>query len=92
MEVDTTSQVNMLCKFQSIATGTTSCLVRYGSDPIYQNLTFQNQISRSLTNGGIITVPLTHVQSIGSTLVYYNVLAQTDSQSVRVVGFFQVGQ
>ena len=37
-------------------------------------------------------MPLTHVQSVGSTLVYYSVLAQTDSQSVRIVGSFQVGQ
>ena len=82
----------MLCRFQSSATGATSCLVRYGSDPTYQNLTFENQMSRSLTNGGIITVPLTNVQSLGSSLVYYSVLAQTASQSVRVVGSFQVGQ
>ena len=91
MEVDTAS-LSLQCHFQSGVTGITSCVVHYGSDPTYQNLPFENQMSRSLTNGGIVTVPLTHVQSVGSDDVYYNVLAQTDSQSVRVVGCFQVGQ
>ena len=66
--------------------------MRYGSDPSYQNLPFQNQVLQNLTNGGSITVPLSNVQSVGSTPVYYVVLAQTDSQSVSIVGFFQIGK
>jgi len=66
--------------------------VRYGSDPSYQNLPFQKQVSQNLTNGGTITVPLSNVQSIFLTPVYYVVLAQTDSQSVSIVGSFQIGK
>ena len=94
MEVDAASDtagVSLQCQFGSGVTGTASCLVRYGSDPSYQNLTLQNRVSQNLTNGGSITVPLSSVQSVGSTPVYYVVLAQTDSQSVSIVGFFRRG-
>ena len=95
MEVDAASDsadVSLQCHFQSGVTGTASCLVRYGSDPSYQNLPLQNRVSQNLTNGGTITVPLSNVQSVGSTPVYYLVLAQTDSQSVSIVGSFRRGK
>ena len=95
MEVDAASNsagVSLQCHFQSGVTGTASCLVRYGNDPSYQNLPMQNQRSQNLTNGGTITVPLPNVQSVGSAPVYYVVLAQADSQSVSIVGFFRRGE
>ena len=95
MEVDTTSLpsgVFLKCQFGSEVTGTASCLVHYGSDPSYQNLPFQNQMSQNLSHGGTITILLSDVLSLGSTSVYYTVLAQTESQAVSVVGFFQIGE
>ena len=49
-------------------------------------------MSQNLTNGGTITVPLSNVQMVGSAPIYYVVLAQTDSQSVSIVGFFRRGE
>ena len=95
MEVDAASDsagVSLHCQFGSGVTGSTSCLVQYGSDPSYQNLSFQNRVSQNLTNGGTITVPLSSMESIYLTPVYYAVLAQTDSQSVSIVGSFQIGE
>ena len=95
MEVDAASNsagVSLQCHFVRGVTGTASCLVRYGSDPSYQNLSFQNQMSQNLTNGGTITVLLPSVRSSGSAPIYYVVLAQADSQSVSIVGFFRRGE
>ena len=95
VEVDAASNsagVSLQCQFARGVTGTASCLVRYGNDPTYQNLSLRNQMSQNLTNGGTITVPLPNVQSVGSAPVYYVVLAQTDSQSVSIVGFFRRGE
>ena len=94
MEVDAASDsagVSLQCQFGSGVTGTASCLVRYGSDPSYQNLPWQDRVSQNLTNGVTITVLLSNVQSVGSSPVYYVVLAQTDAQSVSIVGFFRRG-
>ena len=95
VEVNATSLssgVFLKCKFRSEVTGNTSCLVHYGNDPSYQNLPFQTQTSQDLTKGGTITILLSDVMSLGSTSVYYTVLAQTESQAVSVVGFFQIGE
>jgi len=93
VEVDAASSSPTLqCQFQSGVTGTASCLVRYGSDPSYVNLPFQEQAMQNFTNGGTITVPLSNLQSQDLTLVYYVVLAQSDSQSVRVMGLFRTGK
>ena len=96
VEVDSASSSSstptLQCQFQSGVTGTASCLVRYGSDPSYVNLPFQEQVMQNFTNGGTITVPLSNLQSQDLTLVYYVVLAQTDSQSVRVMGLFRTGR
>ena len=95
VEVDAASNsadVSLQCHFVRVVTGTASCLVRYGSDPSCQDLPLQNEMSQNLTNGGTITVPLPSVQSVGSAPVYYVVVAQTDSQSVSIVGFFRRGE
>jgi len=95
VEVDaasSSSSPTLQCQFQSGVTGTASCLVRYGSDPLYVNLPFQEQLMQNFTNGGTIAVPLSNLQSQDLTLVYYVVLAQTDSQSVSVRGLFRTGE
>jgi len=93
VEVDSASSSPTLqCQFQSGVTGTASCLVRYGSDPTYTDLPFQEQVMQNFTNGGTITVPLSNLHSQNLTLVYYVVLAQTDSESVRVRGLFRTGE
>ena len=56
------------------------------------NLPFQEQVMQNFTNGGTITVPISNLHSQNLTLVYYVVLAQTDSQSVRVMGLFRTGE
>ena len=93
LEVDSaSSSPTFQCQFQNGVTGTASCLVRYGSDPTYTDLPFQEQVMQNFTNGGTITVPLSNLHSQNLTLVYYVVLAQTGSQSVSVMGIFQTGE
>jgi len=95
VEVDSASSSSsptLQCQFQSRVTGTASCLVRYGRDPTYTDLPFQEQVMRNFTNGGTITVPLSNLHSQNLTLVYYVVLAQTGSQSVSMMGLFRTGE
>ena len=96
VEVDSASSSSstptLQCQFQSGVTGTASCLVRYGRDPTYTDLPYQEQMMRNFTNGGTITVPLSNLHSQNLSLVYYVVLAQTDSQSVSVMGLFRTGE
>jgi len=87
VDLNSSSNVKLICTFLSGFTGSAHCTVQYGTDPTYMNLPYSAESTETGTARNTVSVVLRERLN-SSTVYYYTMSAVSGDVTVRVQGTF----
>ena len=87
VDLNSSSNVKLICTFLSGFTGSAHCTVQYGTDPTYMNLPYSAESTETGTAGDTVSAVLRE-QLNSSTVYYYTVSAVSGDITVTIRGTF----
>ena len=87
VDLNSSSNVKLICTFLSGFTDSAQCKVQYGTDPTYMNLPYSAESTETGTAGDTVSAVLRE-QLNSSTVYYYTVSAVSGDITVTIRGTF----